>query len=217
MPPTLSFKKFGVFMRIQKNVLTVILILVFIAGILLFKSVLFRGDGSEGGLSGRRVKGPLNAPVKIVVYTDFQCPACSKANQAVEGLLEKYKGKVSLEHRHYPLKMHVNALKASIFAECASIQGKFWSMHDVLFKSQTSWEKMPDPVPYLTDLSVGLGLDRKALDQCVADGESEKRVLADKENGDKLGVQATPTFIIDGKFSIGAKNLQLELERRLGN
>lgn len=204
-------------MRLTKNNLTVVVVLAVVAGVLLIKFLSSQPGPTANALDGRRMKGAMNAQVAIVEFTDFQCPACSKAFVVVESLLKKYGAKVSLEHKHFPLTMHANAMKASIFAECANSQGKFWPMHDVLFKSQTSWERMPDPSKYFTELAVGLGLDGAELSTCVAKGEAENRVAADQQEGSKMGVRATPTFLIDGEFYVGAENLRVEIERRLGN
>jgi protein-disulfide isomerase len=203
-------------MKLAKNLVTALVILIVLAGVILLKTFVFQTAHPGHSSAGKRLKGPANALVKIVEYTDFQCPACGKAFVVVEELLKKYDGKVSLEHKHYPLKMHAHSMKASIFAECADQQGKFWPMHDVLFKSQSSWDKMPDPSQYFTDLAVGLGMDGVLLNACVFKGEAEKRIKADQEDGRNLGIQSTPTFVIDGKLYVGLKNLQTELERRLG-
>jgi protein-disulfide isomerase len=203
-------------MKLSKNLLSVLVVVAVVAGIALYKVLLLQAAHTTDLSTARRIKGPANAAVKIVEYTDFQCPACGKAFTAVEELLKTYDGKISLEHKHYPLKMHEHAMTASLFAECADQQGKFWPMHDVLFKSQASWEKMPDPSRYFTDLAVGLGMDGVILNGCVSKGDARKRILADMDSGNALGVQSTPTFVIDGKFYVGAKNLREELEKRLG-
>ena len=203
-------------MKLSKNFLTALVVIVVVGGIVLLKFFVLQAGHPGDSSAGKRLKGPANAMVKIVEYTDFQCPACGKAFLVVEDLLKKYDGKVSLEHKHYPLKVHAHAMKASIFAECADQQGKFWPMYDVLFKSQASWDKMPDPSPYFTDLAVGLGMDGAALNACVSKGDAEKRIEADQKEGNSLGIQSTPTFVISRKLYVGSQNLQTELERRLG-
>ncbi len=79
------------------------------------------------------VKGGQSAKVKIVEYTDFECPYCNRAFPTIEGLLTKYGENVSLEYRSFPLSFHANAQKAAEAALCAGEQGKFWEMHDKMF------------------------------------------------------------------------------------
>lgn len=79
------------------------------------------------------VKGASNAKVKIMEFTDFECPFCERAFPTIEALLKKYEGKISLEYRSYPLPFHPLAAKAAEAALCASDQGKFWEMHDAMF------------------------------------------------------------------------------------
>lgn len=82
------------------------------------------------------VKGGEGATVKVVEFSDFECPYCTRTIPVIEGLFEKYGDKISLEYRHYPLGFHTNAQKAAEASECAGEQGKFWEMHDVIFQAQ---------------------------------------------------------------------------------
>jgi protein-disulfide isomerase len=79
------------------------------------------------------IKGDKNAKVKIMEYTDFECPYCNMAFPTIEALLAKYGDKISLEYRSYPLPFHTDAQKAAEAALCAGDQGKFWEMHDKIF------------------------------------------------------------------------------------
>jgi protein-disulfide isomerase len=88
-------------------------------------------------------KGDANAAVKMIEYSDFQCPFCSRAFPTVEQVLKEYSGKVQLAYKHYPLKsIHPRAQKAAEVVECAKDQGKFWEMHDALFKYQSDWASL---------------------------------------------------------------------------
>jgi protein-disulfide isomerase len=90
------------------------------------------------------VKGPDNAVVTVVEYSDFQCPFCSRAKPTVEQVLKEYDGKVRVAYKHLPLvQLHPNAEKAAEAAECARDQGKFWEMHDALFDKQAEWSSLP--------------------------------------------------------------------------
>ena len=87
-----------------------------------------------GGIGA--VRGGEGASVKIVEFSDFECPYCRSVVPIIEGLLEKYGDKISLEYRHFPLSFHASAQKAAEASECAREQGKFWEMHDLIFEVQ---------------------------------------------------------------------------------
>jgi protein-disulfide isomerase len=91
-------------------------------------------DEVKGGVGA--VKGAGGASVKIVEFSDFECPYCAKTIPTIDGLFEKYGDDISLEYRHYPLSFHANAQKMAEASECAREQGKFWEMHDLIFESQ---------------------------------------------------------------------------------
>ncbi len=84
-------------------------------------------------LTNSYVSGEKNAKIKIVEFTDFECPFCERAFPTVTAIMEKYKGKISLEYKSFPLSFHANAQKAAEAALCAGEQGKFWEMHDDMF------------------------------------------------------------------------------------
>jgi protein-disulfide isomerase len=145
-------------------------------------------------------KGEAKAPVTIVEFSDFQCPYCSRAEETVKLVLDKYKGKVRLVYRDYPLPMHDMAQKASEAAHCAGDQGKYWQMHEKLFANQTALS-----VPQLKDHAKGLGLDASKFDKCLDSGEKTKLVEASKKAGDEAGVNGTPAFFINGRLISGAR------------
>jgi protein-disulfide isomerase len=201
----------------NKWIVTAVVIVFCILAVKTVKHVSFKARFKPVSvMPGAQVKGPLDAPVRIREFTDFQCPACSKAAPAADDLLKKYNGKISLEHKYFPIASHKNSMKASIFAECAAKQGKFWPYHDVLFKSQTSWKSLDDPTQYFEDLAMQLGLDDGKMMACIADKAAAARVNSDKIDGEIIGVNGTPTFVIDGKLFVGIENLKAELEARLG-
>jgi len=204
-------------MKIVKLILTAVVVVACVLVVKHFKTASYKAHFKPAPIrAGVRIKGTLDAKIRITEFTDFQCPACGKVVPVVDELLKKYNGKLSLEHKHFPLPMHKNAKKASIFAECASDQGKFWPYHDVLFKSQTSWISLDDPSQYFEDLGMQLGLNSDKLKACVAGEAAEKRIGSDRIDGEILGVKATPTFVIEGKLFVGGDNLKTELETRLG-
>lgn len=91
-----------------------------------------------------QTKGPADAKITLVEYSDYQCPFCSRAKPTVEQLMKDYDGKIRLVFKEYPLtQIHPNAFGASEFALCAGDQGKYWEAHDLLFEKQTEWASLP--------------------------------------------------------------------------
>jgi len=144
-------------------------------------------------------RGPDNAAVTIVEFSDFQCPYCSRVYPTVEKLMKDYDGKVRLVFRHFPLSFHPNAEKAAEAAACAADQGKFWQMHDKMFTNQ---QKLA--VEDLKLLAKDIGVDQGKFDKCLDSGEKAPLVSADEKDGEQAGVSGTPAFFINGIFINGA-------------
>ena len=153
-----------------------------------------------------RVKGPADAPIVIVEYSDFQCPACRMAVEPLKNLLDVYPGKIRVIFKHYPLEMaHPWARSAARYAECAGKQGKFWEMHDLLFETQQDWyASQSAPDAKFEALAKKLKLDLAA---CVKDPETDASVTRDIKDGDSRWVSSTPTFFVNGKRLVGARQL----------
>ena len=145
-------------------------------------------------------RGPENAPVTMVEFSDFQCPYCGRAHDTVEQVMQSYPGKVKLVFRHFPLDFHKNAEKAAEAAMCANEQGKFWEYHDVLFKNQQTLE-----VAQLKDHAKSVGLDGTSFSACLDSGKYKKTVDDDMAAGQKVGVTGTPAFFINGVMLSGAQ------------
>jgi len=145
-------------------------------------------------------RGPANAPVTIVEYSDFQCPFCSRAVSTVEQVEKAYGDKVRVVFRCFPLAMHNRAKFAANAAECANDQGKFWPYHDKLFANQRNL-KDEDLKKYAADL----GLDTKQFDACYDAKTHESEIEATIAGGSRLGVTGTPAFFINGRFLSGAQ------------
>lgn len=144
-------------------------------------------------------RGEANAPVSLVEFSDFQCPFCGRAYATVEEILKNYPGKVKLTFVQFPLPMHPNAQKAAEASLCANDQGKFWQLYDVMFKNQTALE-----VPKLKDYAKQVGLDVAKFEACLDSGTKAADVKKDQAMGEKLGVQSTPTFFVNGLELEGA-------------
>ena len=145
-------------------------------------------------------RGPKDAPVTIVEFSDFECPYCGAAHDTVEQVMSTYPGKVRLVYRQFPLSFHPHAAKAAEASLCAADQGKFWEYHDVLFKNQ----KKLDPTDLKAHASE-VGLDGQKFGQCLDSGDKKKTVDADQQAGLSAGVGGTPAFFINGIFLNGAQ------------
>lgn len=146
------------------------------------------------------VLGPTTAPVTLIEYSDFQCPACSAQEPNLRRLHKDFPTDLRIVYRYFPLyRIHQNANLASYAAEAAGRQGKFWAMHDKIFEGQRSWAEDRNARGTFIVYARQLGL---SLDQFTADLESNEvhnRVQADLTSGEQIGINGTPTFFINGR------------------
>ncbi|MGD8895117.1 MAG: thioredoxin domain-containing protein [Acidobacteriota bacterium] len=149
------------------------------------------------------LRGNPEAPVTIVEFSDFQCPYCVHARPIVNRVREVYGDQVRYAFRHFPLAFHGQAEKAGEAAACAGDQGRFWDMHDRLWKNQSKLT-----VPDLKQHAGALGLDTAAFAQCLDSGRHAALVKSDTEAGERLGVTGTPAFFINGRAILGAQSFE---------
>jgi protein-disulfide isomerase len=150
------------------------------------------------------VRGNPAAGVTIIEFSDFQCPFCARVNPTLAKIRETYGDKVRIIFKDFPLPNHPQAPKAAEAAHCAAEQGKFWEMHDVMFANQRALE-----VPALKQSAAGLGLDTAKFNRCLDSGQYASKVAAGASQGDKLGVNSTPTLYINGRPVIGAQPFEV--------
>ncbi|HVO29659.1 MAG TPA: DsbA family protein [bacterium] len=160
--------------------------------------------------------GPVNAPVTVIEFSDFQCPACRQAFQHLDEVLGKYGDKVHFVYRDYPLTgKHPNAFPAAIAANCVRTLGgddKYWQFNTKLFQNQGALG--PDDLKkYATDLKV----DGGKYSACLTDPKMADEVKKDMEAGDAAGVNSTPTFFVNGRIIPGSNmaELQRQIEKEL--
>lgn len=145
-------------------------------------------------------KGPSNAPVTIVEFSDFECPFCGKVGPTLQQVLDKYGDKVRLVFRQFPLNFHAHAQKAGEASLCAHEQGQFWAMHDLMFGDQKALA-----VEQLKAKAATIkGLDTAAFAQCLDGGQTAATIRTDLAEGSAAGVSGTPAFFINGRFLSGA-------------
>ena len=140
------------------------------------------------------VKGTAKAVVTIVEFTDFECPSCARQHPILDRIVSEFGDRVRLVVRDFPLSQHANARKAAEAAEAAREQGKYWEYAAVLFRNQSALG-----VDKLRQYASELGLDRARFDASLDSGKFAEKVQRDVMDGEKLGINGTPTIYINGK------------------
>ncbi|HEX6290064.1 MAG TPA: thioredoxin domain-containing protein [Herpetosiphonaceae bacterium] len=212
---------------------TIIALIALVGGGALLWSIAARpaaptGEGNTSGVhplsapvgttpEGFYYKGSPDAPVKVIEYADFQCPACANVFQAIEGTIDQRyveTGKIQLIFHDFPLQQHDNAIPTAAASRCAGEQGKFWPMHNLLFARQRTWSDDRDITPRLLGYASDLGLDQAAFSTCLV---SEKYVPALRDSAAAAigsGIDSTPTYLVDGT-KVTAPELEAAIEAAL--
>jgi protein-disulfide isomerase len=146
--------------------------------------------------------GPASAPVTMVAFSDYQCPYCKKAQETVDALLSRYTGKIRLVHRDFPLDFHPRAHMAARAAYCAGEQGRFWEYHRAMLLEPGDLSDTE-----LRARARALELQEPAFVSCLASDRHDAKVTASLQDAQKLGVNATPTYFINGRQISGARPL----------
>ncbi|WP_426748764.1 thioredoxin domain-containing protein [Myxococcus faecalis] len=144
-------------------------------------------------------RGPANAPVTLVAWSDFECPFCSRAVPTLKTLEKEYEGKLRVAFKHQPLPNHPNAKLAAAASLAAHEQGKFWEFHDLLFANQRQLGR-----PALEGYAKQLGLDVARFNQALDSGKFDAVIAEDSREGTRVGAGGTPTFFINGRPILGA-------------
>jgi protein-disulfide isomerase len=153
-----------------------------------------------------RKRGPADAKIQMVEFSDFQCPACRYAEMPLRQIDTVYAGKIHFIFKHFPLRMHPWAKPAAVAAECAGRQGKFWEYHDRLYDKQDEWTN-DKADGFFTSYAADLRLDVPAWDACRKDPSVTAAYESDMKDGDDAWVESTPTFFINGRRFAGGKQL----------
>jgi protein-disulfide isomerase len=196
-------------------------------------ALLLAGCGGGGGVTPVRPgplalplgdapqRGPDDAWVTVIEFSDFQCPSCALAAPSVRTLLADLEGEVRLRYRHFPLQNHLAALPAAEAAECARLQGPapdghFWAMHDTLFAHQATLAAVAaSPDPLLAELAAGIpGLDLDAWGACLASHQTRARIAEDQALAAPF-LLGTPTFVVNGTQVTGEPALRAAVEAAL--
>jgi protein-disulfide isomerase len=145
--------------------------------------------------------GDAAAPVKVLVFSDFMCPACAHWSTQIEPNLKAEfidTGKVQYTYYDFPLPGHVHSFIASRAARCAGDQGRFWEYHDRLLSQQRTWAYQPaTPTNQLLQFATEIGLDRTTFESCLRSDQHAELVTANVLLGQQLGVGGTPTVYVN--------------------
>lgn len=157
--------------------------------------MLFEPPRAEIDATGSPAKGPENAAVTVVEFSDFQCPACKSLQGDFKRLKETYSDRVRFAFRQFPLtSIHPQAFKAAEAALCAEDQGKFWNMHDALFEHQRELG-----IDQLKTRATELELDADTFTKCLDSGVHADQVRTDMRAGQEAGVTGTPSIFVNGR------------------
>jgi protein-disulfide isomerase len=147
--------------------------------------------------SGVHVRGDAGASVTLEEFGDFECPPCSLISGVIHQAEKEYGSRLRIIFRQFPLPMHAHARPAALASEAAHLQGRFWEMHDLLYREQAVWSKAADVSLLFNSYAGMLGLDVERFKKDMQSAETNARVTADHDEGTSRGVTSTPTIFIN--------------------
>lgn len=156
------------------------------------------------------VLGDVQAPVEIIEYADYQCPGCANFDQVqwpavVDSLIKT--GKVRWRYRDFPLdNLHSHTRVAAHAAACADEQGRFWEAKGQLFGRQNDWAFTSDPMPVFKEIMQSSGVDATKWMACMQSAKYAGRIQASQDEGTKVGINETPSFVINGRIYTGVNS-----------
>jgi protein-disulfide isomerase len=153
----------------------------------------------QPGAEPMHVRGDPGAPVVLEEFGDFQCLPCSLLWPILLKLEGEYEKRLVVVFREHPLQMHKFGLDSARAAEAAGLQGKFWEMHDTLYRNRAAWIPAAYVTPYLKQYASELGLDVNRFSNDIDGDEVAKRIAADQDRGASLGIDRTPILYLNGE------------------
>ena len=152
---------------------------------------------------GTPARGPADAPIVMIEYTDFQCPFCTRVQPTLDALMKRYDGQIRHVFKNLPLPMHAEAQLAGAASLCAQDQGKFWEYHDWLFANQRTLNR-----DSMVAKSGDFGMDVEVFTECIDRGAYIATVRADMAEANSFGITGTPGFLINGRVLTGAQPIE---------
>ena len=143
------------------------------------------------------IRGNPDAPVTLEEFGDFECPSCKNVATFLDQVIKEYHPRVREIFRNFPLAMHQHAREAALAAEAAGLQGRFWEMHDTLFREQAVWSSATDAEMLFDTYAETLGLDLNQFRKDLKSDKVRERIESDQARAKSLGVKVAPTLFID--------------------
>lgn len=155
------------------------------------------------------ITGPVKAPVTLIEYGDFQCPACGLYAPMVEQLIAADASTtLRVVFRHFPLPQHANAMITAEASEAAAMQGKFWEMYKLIYAHQSDWENLSDAHDVLDGYATEIGLDMTKFRADIDSSVAKEVIAADLAEGQSIGIDQTPTFFVNGKAIVNPQGYE---------
>jgi protein-disulfide isomerase len=145
------------------------------------------------------IRGNADAPITLEEFGDYQCPPCGLIADPLNQMERDFRPNIRLIFSNYPLPLHQHAREAACAAEAAGLQGKFWEMHDLIYKQQSNWSKAPDAQAVFASYAGTIGLDVERFKQDSQSDAVKAKVEGDQKRGASIGVQNTPTIFLNNK------------------
>jgi protein-disulfide isomerase len=194
-------------------IIVIVLIAAVVGGMILLRSSRQAGNSNAStpdpaldvkGAEPPHIRGNVNASVTLEEFGDFQCPSCGTYYPELKKIEAEFGDKLRVIFRESPLvPLHEHALMAAQAAEAAGLQGKFWEMHDKLYENQTTWTPAKDLVPIFVDYAKQIGLDPDRFMKDLNGEQVAQRIFQDGKRVHALGLQGTPTFLVNGQEAKG--------------
>jgi protein-disulfide isomerase len=178
------------------------------------------GSAADKAISGKglaksmHIRGNPEAPLTLEEFGDFECPSCKNVATFLDKVLKEYHPTVRVIFRNFPLAMHQHARDAALAAEAAGLQGRFWEMHDMLFREQAVWSNASDAGMLFDSYAETLGLDLNQFRKDLKSDNVRQRIEFDRARASERGVKVTPTVFID-KHQVGTNEGTPEKMNRL--
>jgi protein-disulfide isomerase len=154
---------------------------------------------SKEGVEEVHARGPANAAVTLEEFGDFQCPPCGGLEAPLQQIEHDYASSLRVIFRNFPFTIHEHAHQAAYAAEAAGLQGRFWEMHDLLYREQAVWAKTKDAQALFDSYAGIIGLNRERFKKDVGSEQVKDKVESDRKRGEALGVKNTPTIFLNNQ------------------
>lgn len=166
-----------------------------------FRGVMQAPPSVDEVVASDHIKGNPDAPITIVEYSDFQCPACEVQYKSIKEIWAPIKSSVRFVYRHFPLtNIHPHAMTAAYYSEAASMQGKFWEMHDLMFENQNRWSGVKEIEPVFDGYVKQLGLDAEKFAKDLKSDAVKEKVASDMRSAKKAQAASTPSLYLNGEL-----------------